>query len=896
MPIIPSSSGMHRAQYVPFNAAKVVKGIPLANIRNEKQNPFRCGMSSVSGAYHRDALGFAMSKSQDVMANASDLSAREQECIQRTLGWLNSGGGIGNIVLQRIAALGASHAAVVELVKDAPGDSDLRALERQVTKMIVDLGIAIGGCRTPPQGAALHTLEKAVAKLNDKADLCVKSCSSIIGGQRLMEAIGRAILPQPIMNALVDKRPDLVEKISKDGAGAIDLTELLNAQAMRTVERVVNVELDVADPQAAVTAVIQLLKIPEFVVERDPGKEGAQPNKEKGVSDLPPGLREFAGDGKNVAVNYNDFGKMGNKSTVDGANAAQLAALDLEKHRSTIDGMLKAFKLGLEGSRGCGHLITGIHNPSGNVSTFTHDPRQAKNTGNIEIQTDPIEDGPQRENIVNREIHQGSGNVLDGDDQLLGTPQSHQDNANADPDASTYTIAEKDPIVWGDESLGNTNSADRAIRVDSSDDNVRSPDSADPHVEQSVVGDGGDRWVDLLEERLQALKSNNSDLENVPERIENEGIDEKTPERVSQFDNVPEIFRIKASYVRSAPPESIRDESVGRDRVPRMDFVQDDNDVAKQGFTARVRFFEDAARRAGKSGAGVTGTLGFVPPPTVNPKGSVISPEREFKLYVDARNEENSDRLMLYAGSEGKVEDFSRWRGKSKEAGRAVGSVLVQDMKAFFKDESLDASAKLIQPSITRGLGLAHAAPVVAGGSAPKPIPGRQGSPADGARTINSIQKFMSLRKEGASVSDALSKSGAGKAVGGMAQAKSQAARIERLMQTEMPASVNPAVISQEELSRSPLHIPEIDSLPDQALADTGVDLQARLDGRRLSSPTLDRQSSSVEQDQASSPKGPIGAMTANLLSDFRNVKLKTVPKIWRDSLGQGWRDMKGAR
>ncbi|WNH52952.1 hypothetical protein [Stenotrophomonas oahuensis] len=519
MPIIPSSSGMHRAQYVPFNAAKVVKGISLANIRNEKQNPFRCGMSSVSGAYHRDALGFAMSKSQDVMANASDLSAREQECIQRTLGWLNSGGGIGNIVLQRIAALGASHAAVVELVKDAPGDSDLRALERQVTKMIVDLGIAIGGCRTPPQGAALKTLEKAVAKLNDKADLCVKSCSSIIGGQRLMEAIGRAILPQPIMNALVDKRPDLVERISKDGAGAIDLTELLNAQAMRTVECMVNVELDVADPQAAVTAVIQLLKIPEFVVERDPGKEGAQPNKEKGVSDLPPGLREFAGDGKNVAVNYNDFGKMGNKSTVDGASAARLAEVDLEKHRITIHGMLEAFKLGLERNRGCGHLITDIHNPGGNVGTPAQDPRRATTTGSIEIQTDLAESAQLNGESLKREFHAGSNNVQNGNEEGAGTLHPQQHPVHTVSETNDNTFAEGD----ADDSLDDAISPDPSVRVNAQEDNSRSLDVGLRDGEQQPVGDDNDPGsTEELLRRFDNLRSPVRVDVNGRERIENE--------------------------------------------------------------------------------------------------------------------------------------------------------------------------------------------------------------------------------------------------------------------------------------------------------------------------------------------------------------------------------------
>lgn len=526
MPPPISTSGVHRAQYVPFNAAKVVKGIPLANIRNEKQNPFRCGMSSVSDANHRDALGVAMSKAQDVMTRASGLTVDQQACIQKTVAWLSSAGagGIGNIVLQRITALGASHAAVVDLLKDTPRDNDLRTLQTQVTKMIVDLGIAIGDCRTPPQGAALSNREKAVSRLNDKADLCVKSCVSSMGGQKLMEAIGRAILPQPIMNALVDKRPDLAAKISANGAGSIDLSELLNAKALHDIQNVVNVELDTADPQAAVTAIIELLKIPALVVEGDPGKEVAQTNKEKGVSDLPPGVRELAANGKNVAVNYNDFGKMGNKSTVDGANAARLAELDVEKHRITIDGMLAAFKLGLEGNRACGHLITGIHNLGGNVSTFAHDPVQATTTGSIEIQTDPVEDNQQKDRFPQHEMHHGSGTLLNAVEERLDTFPPEPVPATASLDPGAHTLGKGDFPVFSDGVVKNIEVPDPWSRFTSQADDVRSPDVDVLDGDDSSVGndDNLSKRFDTLEQRFQALRLSGLDNADVREQIVNE--------------------------------------------------------------------------------------------------------------------------------------------------------------------------------------------------------------------------------------------------------------------------------------------------------------------------------------------------------------------------------------
>lgn len=880
MPPNISSPGVHRAQYIPFNAAKVVKGLSLANIRNEKQDPFRCGMSGVSGADHRNALGLAMSKAQDVMTRASGTSAEQKACIEKTVGWLNSAGagGIGNIVLQRLTALGASHSAVADLLKDTPRDDNLRSLEAQVNKMIVDLGIAIGECRTPPQGTALNTLEKAVAKLNDKADLCVKSCASSVGGQKFMEAIGRAILPQPIMNALVEKRPDLIGKISKDGAASVDLMEVLNAKALRSVQNVVNVELDTSDAQAAVTAVIQLLKIPEFVVERDPGKEGPQPNKEKGVSDLPPGVRELAGDGKNVAVNYNDFGKMGNKSKVDGANAARLAELDVEKHRITIEGMLQAFKLGLQGSHGCGHLITGIRNAGGHIGTPADDPRHATRTRSIEIQADLVDNQPNGESS-NREIHTGSITLLTGDEERLGVVPPGPDPFTASLDTGANAIAEVESFWMNDDSLDYLSLTDPSIERASQNHNAGSPDVEVQHEVQKPVADDVDLLTEFetLEPRWNALRSRGSEQEDVRQMH-------------TSVDDLPHTRNIASAQIQK-----------NEDTVATQSLIASNTQV-RQTTTNDLNELESAD---------VTRPPDYVPSRTVQPRGSVITPEREFKLYVDARNKEKSDRLMLDTESGGDVEDFSRWRGKPMGAGSTAGSVLVQDMKAFFRNEALDASAKLIQPSVARGRGFVNAEPVVVEGSMMKRSSGRQERRAEDANVVSAFQKLMSLRKEGAQVSVALSQSGAGKAFGGLAQAKAQAARIERLMQADQPVHADFPVISQEELTRNLLHVPDLVALSDRTLGPDGKDLQARLDAMRLKldemeaevdqslAPVLsEAQSSSEDRELAPAPKHSVAAMTDDLLSEIRNAKqkLRQGHRVWRDSLGQGWRDTRSVQ
>ncbi len=509
---IPSSSGTHRAQYVPFNVAKVVQRIPLANIRNQKQEPYRCGMSNVTGPEHRNALGFAMSKSQDVMVQASDLSPRQKECIQRTVDWMSSegNGGIGNIVLQRLAALGASHAAMAELVKETPGDASLKELEKNVSRMIVDLGVAIGRCRTPPQGTALNSREGAVSDLDDAADKCVKACASSIGGQKFMEAIGRVILPEPIMNALVDKRSDLLAKIAASGAASIDLIEVLNARALRAVQNVVNVELDTSSAEAAVTAIIALLEIPELIVEGDPGKEGSKGSKEKGIKDLPPGVQQLAGDGKNNNFLINDFGKMGNKSQMEGAHAAKMAELEVEKFRIFGSYMLDAFKLGVESGRGCGQLITGIHNTDSNASTIAQDPFQPRLTADFQTQANLLEINQQNRNEVDREVHQGSGNVLNGNDEGLGTLHPQPNAAYATPEANPYTRGDEDVVVGNDADLEDFSRPDPSDRVN-------------PHGQENPVGGQEPLDVDAdLQRRFDNLRYGDRDEIDAPVRTEDE--------------------------------------------------------------------------------------------------------------------------------------------------------------------------------------------------------------------------------------------------------------------------------------------------------------------------------------------------------------------------------------
>ncbi|WP_313456215.1 hypothetical protein [Stenotrophomonas sp.] len=605
-----------------------------------------------------------MSKFQDVMSQATGLSSRDKACIQQTLGWMNSAGagGIGNIVLRRLAALGASHAAVADLLKGTPGDTNLVALEKKVSRMIVDLGVAIGKCPAPPQGTALTSRESVVSDRVAAADECVQSCVSSIGGQKIMEVIGRVILPQPIMNALVEKRQDLVAKMSAEDPASTDLTQMVNAKALWALQNVVNTELDTSDPQAAVTAIIEVLKIPEYLVEGDPGKEGAQPSNEKGVSDLPPRLRELAGDGRNVAGNYNDFGSMGNKSTVDGANAAQLAELEVEKHRITIEGMLSAFKLGLEGSSRCGHLITGIHNPCGNVRHFAHEPLQAKTTGNIDIQTDPEENDQRNGNSVNFEFRQGVGNMPDGNDQGPGPLQPQPDPANAEADADAYTLVEGDALVGDDEAIDNMVIQNSAVRVNSQDDNARSPDPEVLGVEQNPVGDDDDVSIDTdtLVKRFEALRSNGFDNEDARERIETERLRQSDP---------------PLTYVTETVNPSVQSlDAIKNQNPPLAKVLEDDAQLQKEN-TSRVdhgaRIRTETITTSEDNGAAKDAAAKLFKP---------VNVKEELKVYFDGLSVHPMIRELVLHAPRRVVQGYQE---SVDAAGRREIKPVVQDASRF---------------------------------------------------------------------------------------------------------------------------------------------------------------------------------------------------------------------
>lgn len=859
-----------------FSLAKAVGSMKLLDVHNDADKHFPCHVANVSGHFHKDAIGAAEVCARSILMEAARASAsRTKAELDKCMGWMDGGptGSLGTMLHSRFAALGTLYAALLHLQKERSADPKVNACMKRVKDATVELGVKIGKCNKPSDGTMSGGPAKGVNDASLAARDCIAECMATLDRDAVFSAIAATVLDKPMTDALQRRQPVVLQQIRAGGDVSKLLPEVLLKAEVDATAANIEYLLSASSKDDAQAALLAALKLPDFVAEGDPGKSGAKAGKEKGASDLPPALRELAGDGKNVAVNYNDFGKMGNKSTVDGANAARLAELDVEKHRITIDGMLQAFKLGLQGSHGCGHLITGIRNAGGHIGTPADDPRHATRTRSIEIQADLVDNQPNGESS-NREIHMGSITLLTGDEERLGVVPSGPDPFTASLDTGANAIAEVESFWMNDDSLDYLSLTDPSIERASQNHNAGSPDVEVQHEVQKPVADD----VDLLTEfetrepRWNALRSRGSEQEDVRQMH-------------TSVDDLPHTRNIASAQIQK-----------NEDTVATQSLIASNTQI-RQTTTNDLNELE---------GADVTRPPDYVPSRTVQSTKSEIPPELQFKRYVDARNKQESDRLMLDTESGGDVEDFSRWRGKPMGAGSTAGSVLVQDMKAFFRNEALDASAKLIQPSVARGRGFVNAEPVVVEGSMMKRSSGRQERRAEDANVVSPFQKLMSLRKEGAQVSVALSQSGAGKAFGGLAQAKAQAARIERLMQADQPVHADFPVISQEELTRNLLHVPDLVALSDRTLGPDGKDLQARLDAMRLKldemeaevdqslAPVLsEAQSSSEERELAPAPKHSVAAMTDDLLSEIRSArqKLRQGSRVWRDSLGQGWRD-----
>ncbi len=508
-----------------FSLAKAVGNMKLVSLSNDEDRHFPCHVANVLGHFHKDAIGIAeVSARSALMEAAAAPNSRHKDELEKCMAWMEGGrqGSLGTVLHTRFAALGTLYAALLHLQKERPGDPDVQACMKRLKEATTNLGVAIGKCPTPPDGTMSRGAAMGVNMASLAARDCIAECMATLDRDAVFSAIAATVLVEPMTEALQRRQPGVLQQIRNGGDVSKLLPQVLLKGEMDATAADIEYLLSASSKDDAQAALLAALKLPDFIAEGDPGKSGSQADKEKGVSDLPPGLRELAGDGKNVAVNYNDFGKMGNKSKVDGANAARLAELDVDRYRLTIDGMLKAFELGLKGSRGCGHLITGIHNIGSNASSVASDPIQIRSMASANNQTDDIDNNLQNRYGVRGEVHQGTVNELNGNDDALGTLLPPPDAVVADrvnPSANADGNVNPDAQVNGDFLVGDD------VELDDLDGPVDldSLKRVNPRGEENPMGDLKPLDADIdLQKRLDSLRKRGQDEGDAYVRTEEE--------------------------------------------------------------------------------------------------------------------------------------------------------------------------------------------------------------------------------------------------------------------------------------------------------------------------------------------------------------------------------------
>lgn len=273
MPRTSGVSAIAPARPVPatrLSINQVLNSIDLADVHNRAVPSFTyCQTGWASGKHIRSALGHATSISYDVMAKERGRSSRRHaEALNRSMIWLGQGTGqkFGNIVLNRLAALGELHGAVSFMLEKSPADSSLLEMKAGLEKIIVKLGVKSGKCKEAPNGGSMCSRTSKVASACHKAGEYFAECGARIDRQRLFESIGQVFLARPMAEALA-------ERVSLPGAdSAVDYSANLCAavepEPTRITEAVISHLMDVGTSEHVQNALLEVLKLPEYVTWR----------------------------------------------------------------------------------------------------------------------------------------------------------------------------------------------------------------------------------------------------------------------------------------------------------------------------------------------------------------------------------------------------------------------------------------------------------------------------------------------------------------------------------------------------------------------------------------------------------------------------------------------------
>jgi len=272
-----------------FNLENVVNSIPLSQAgRGAIPNSADCQLTGARGRHHRDAHAHAMSMVFDVLsASKGSLSRTDKAAVEHTLFMIgrDTSEHFGNHLLIHLTALGAVHAGILEKLNHSPDDPALLRCMQSLNDSIVDIGVKAGKCKTVADGG--YHGDTASLKLTtslEKARKKLVQCVDAVGGPELLERIARVLLAEPLMNSIEERQanPDAFR------TGEVSPMVAVHKQMADDLQRVIREHLDNGGAEHFIGALLDLIKLAEYVVQGDPGHRGSPESPARG--NVPPPL------------------------------------------------------------------------------------------------------------------------------------------------------------------------------------------------------------------------------------------------------------------------------------------------------------------------------------------------------------------------------------------------------------------------------------------------------------------------------------------------------------------------------------------------------------------------------------------------------------------------------
>ncbi len=293
----------------------VLGKLSLKDVRNAPSFS-RCQLGRTPGIHEQTSHGDAIGYAHDVMKEAMQTASRnDAKALGRTLELLSYGtnDNLGPVLLVHLTAIGAVREGVAALLRESPGDEKLATHLKQLDDAIVKTGIKAGKCELAEPDAVYLAQYPTTEKVCDAVAAGKKvmtHCAAKIGGPALLAGIAQAVLPQAMMDSLAERLPERADTFLKT-EGVPEWSEVLQAQAAWHLNKVLKSQLESGGTEDLQSAVIQLLKTPEYILRSQRGGEGDDSDgfrRPDMPADAPAWVKQGAKDGAPILYNVVNCG------------------------------------------------------------------------------------------------------------------------------------------------------------------------------------------------------------------------------------------------------------------------------------------------------------------------------------------------------------------------------------------------------------------------------------------------------------------------------------------------------------------------------------------------------------------------------------------------------------